>query len=157
MLIISKFPKSIAGHKKCSCGLGVWDLCHRHCLATTTFYLDIYLLRLKLHCNGLITIMLSVTVFINDCILTFRRKKSLDQVITIRPVQCYKFHWMLVATLLYCKREIISLPRLSQQQNLTWVGRWFSFWKCWGHWHWLYLQIVAIDVCIIDKAHVTET
>jgi len=112
MLIISKFPKSIAGHKKCSCGLGVWDLCHRHCLATTTFYLDIYLLRLKLHCNGLITIMLSVTVFINDCILTFRRKKSLDQVITIRPVQCYKFHWMLVATLLYCKREIIPLQRV---------------------------------------------
>jgi len=31
-------------------------------MAKTTFFLDIYLLRLKLHCNGLITIMLSVTV-----------------------------------------------------------------------------------------------
>jgi len=74
MLIISKFPKSIAGHTKCYRGLGVWDLCHTHCLATTAFFLDIYLLRLKLHYNGLITIMFSVTVFINDFIWTFRRK-----------------------------------------------------------------------------------
>jgi len=29
-----------------------------------------------MHCNGLITIMLSVTVFINDFILTFRREKK---------------------------------------------------------------------------------
>jgi len=89
MLIISKFPKSIAGRTKCSRGLGVWDLCHRHCLATTTFFLDIYLIRLKLHCNGLITTMLSVSVSINDFILTLRWKKSLGQAITIRPVQCY--------------------------------------------------------------------
>ena len=112
MLIISKFPESIAGHTNSSRGLGVWDLCHRHCLATTTFFLNIYLLRLKLHCNGLITIMLSVTVFINDFILTFRRKKSLGQVITIRPMQCYKFHLMLVAILSYRKREIVPLQRV---------------------------------------------
>jgi len=37
MLIISKLPKSIAGRTKCLRGLRVWDLCHRHCLATTTF------------------------------------------------------------------------------------------------------------------------
>jgi len=48
-------------------------------MAKTTFFLDIYLLLLKLHCNGLIIIMLSVTVFINDFILTFRREKSLGQ------------------------------------------------------------------------------
>jgi len=76
MLIISKFPKNIAGRTKCSHGLRVWDPCHRHSLATT-FFLDIYLLRLKLPCNGLITIMLSVTIFINDFILTFRREKKL--------------------------------------------------------------------------------
>jgi len=112
MLIISKFPKSIAGRTKCSRGLGVWDLCHRHCLATTTFFIVIYLLRLKLHYHGLITVMLSVTVFINDFVLTFRRKKSLGQVITIRPVQCYNFHLMLVAILSYCKREIVPLQRV---------------------------------------------
>jgi len=32
MLIISKFPKIIAGRTKCCRGVGVWDLCHRHCL-----------------------------------------------------------------------------------------------------------------------------
>jgi len=32
MLLISKCPKSIGGRTKCSRGLGVWDLCHRHCL-----------------------------------------------------------------------------------------------------------------------------
>jgi len=31
MLIVSKFPQSIAGRTKCPRGLGVWDLCHRHC------------------------------------------------------------------------------------------------------------------------------
>jgi len=31
-------------------------------MAKTTFFLESYLLRSKLHCNGLITIMLSVTV-----------------------------------------------------------------------------------------------
>jgi len=56
--------------------------------------------------------MLSVTVFINDFILTFRRKKSLGQVIIIRPVQCYNFHLMLVAILSYCKREIVPLQRV---------------------------------------------
>jgi len=114
MLIISKFPKSIAGRARtqCSRGLGVWDLCRRHCLATTTLFLYIYLLRLKLHCNSLlITIMLRVTVVIIDFILTFRRKKSLGQVIIIRPVQCYNFHLMLVAILSYCKREIVPLQR----------------------------------------------
>jgi len=59
-------------------------------MAQTTLFLDIYLLRLKLHFNGLITIMLSVTAFINDFILTFRREKSLGQVITIRPVYSVK-------------------------------------------------------------------
>ena len=112
MLVISKFPKSIAGRTKCSRGLGIWDLCHRHCLATTTFFLDIYLTRVKLHCNGLITFMFSVTVFTNDFILTFRRRKSLGQVITIRPVQCYNFHLILVAILSYCKLEIIPLQRV---------------------------------------------
>jgi len=48
-----------------------------HSLATTTFFLDIYLLRLKLHCNGLLQIVLSVAVFINDFILTFRREKRI--------------------------------------------------------------------------------
>ena len=56
--------------------------------------------------------MLSVTVFINDFILTFRQKKSLGQVITIWPVQCYNFHVMLVAILSYCKREIVPLQRV---------------------------------------------
>jgi len=109
MWIISKFLKSRAGRTKCSRGLGVWDLCHRHSLATTTCFLDTYLLRLKLHCKSLITVMLSVTVFINDFILTFRRKKGLGQVITFRPVQCYNCHLMLVAILSYCKREIVPL------------------------------------------------
>jgi len=54
----------------------VWPLHRSYCLATTTFFLDIYLLRLKVHCNGLITIILSVTVFINDFLLTFRREKK---------------------------------------------------------------------------------
>jgi len=55
--------------------------------------------------------MLRVTVVIIDFILTFRRKKSLGQVIIIRPVQCYNFHLMLVAILSYCKREIVPLQR----------------------------------------------
>jgi len=75
-VIVSKSPKSIAVRTKCPRGLRVWDLCHRYCLATTTFFLDIYVVRLKLHCYGLITIMLSVTVFINYFILTFRREKK---------------------------------------------------------------------------------
>jgi len=79
MLISSKFPKIIAGRTKCPRGLRVWDLCRRHCVTKTTLFLDIYLLRWKLHCNGLITIKLSVTVFINDFILTFRREKSMGQ------------------------------------------------------------------------------
>jgi len=107
-----KIPRKHCGPHKSSRGLGVWDLCHRHCLATTTFFLNIYLLRLNLHCNGLITIMLSVTVFINDFTLTFRRKKSLGQVITIRPMQCYKFHLTSVAILSYRKREIVPLQRV---------------------------------------------
>jgi len=56
--------------------------------------------------------MLSVTVFINDFKLTFRRKKSLGQVITIRPVQCYNLHLKLFAILSYCKREIVPLQRV---------------------------------------------
>ena len=112
MLIVSKLPKSIAGRTKCPRVLRVWDLRHRHCFATTTFFLDSYLLQFKLHCNGLITIILSVTVFINDFILAFPRKRSLGQVITIRPVQCYNFHLMLVAILSCCKREIVPLQRV---------------------------------------------
>jgi len=36
-----KIPKSIVGRTKCPRGLRVWDLCHRHCLSTTAFFLDI--------------------------------------------------------------------------------------------------------------------
>jgi len=60
MLIISKFPKSIADRTKWPRRLRVWDLCHRHCSATTSFFPDIYLLRLKFHWNDLITTMVSV-------------------------------------------------------------------------------------------------
>jgi len=56
--------------------------------------------------------MLSVTIFINDFILTFPAKKTWVKVITILPVQCYNFHLMLVAILSYCKREIVPLQRV---------------------------------------------
>jgi len=71
MLIISKFPKSIAGCTKCPRG--------RHAarvFKTHEFILDIYLLRLSIHYAGSITIMGSVNVFINDFTLTCRRKKK---------------------------------------------------------------------------------
>jgi len=71
MLIISKFPKSIAGCIKCPRG--------RHAarvFETPDFILDIYLLRLSMHCAGSVTIMWSVNVFISDLTLTYRRKKS---------------------------------------------------------------------------------
>ena len=61
MLIISKFPKSIAVCTKCPRG--------RHAarvFGTPEFVVDIYLLRLSMHCAGSITIMWSVNVFIND-------------------------------------------------------------------------------------------
>jgi len=71
MLIISEFPKSIAGCTKCSRG--------RHAarvFETTEFILDIYLLRLSMHCAGSTTIMWSVNIFINGFRLTCRRKKQ---------------------------------------------------------------------------------
>jgi len=71
MLIISKLPKSIAGCTKCRRG--------RHAalvFETPELILDIYLLRLSMHCAGSITIMWSVNVFINDFTLSFRRKKT---------------------------------------------------------------------------------
>jgi len=57
-------------------GPRVWDPCHRQCLATIAFFPYIYLLQLSLHCDGLITIMWSVNVFINDFTLTCRWKKT---------------------------------------------------------------------------------
>jgi len=39
MLIISKFPKSIADRTICARGRRVWDLCHRHCLWITALFL----------------------------------------------------------------------------------------------------------------------
>jgi len=70
MLIISKFPKSIAGCTKCRRG--------RHAARVfeiPEFILGIYLLQLSMHCAGSITIMWSVNVFINDFTLTCRRKR----------------------------------------------------------------------------------
>jgi len=75
MLIISKFPKSIAGWTKFPRG--------RHAarvFETPEFILDIILLRLSMHCAGSITIMWSVNVFINDSTSTCRRKKKFCQV-----------------------------------------------------------------------------
>jgi len=68
MLIISKFPKSIAGCTKCPHAASVFE--------TPEFILGIYLLRLSMHCAGSITIMWSVNVFINDFTLTCRGKNS---------------------------------------------------------------------------------
>jgi len=80
-------------------GPRVWDPCHRHCLATIAVFPYIYLLRLSLHCDCLITIMWSVNAFINDFTLTCRRKKnSLGQVIAIRPVHSLKS----VTTSIWC-------------------------------------------------------
>jgi len=71
MLIISKFPRNIAGCTKCPRGryaARVFEI--------PEFILDIYLLRLSMHCAGSITIMWNVNVFINDFILTCKRKIS---------------------------------------------------------------------------------
>jgi len=38
-----------------------------------------------------------------------------------------------------------------QQHNVTYVGKCFSFCKCWGHWHY---RLFAI--CFLDKAHVNK-
>jgi len=73
MLIISKFPKSIAGCTKCPRG--------RHAarvFETPDFILDMNLLRLSMHCAGSITMMWSVNVFINDFTLTCRWKNVLS-------------------------------------------------------------------------------
>ena len=86
MLIISKLSKSISARTRCSLG--------RHAarvFETPAFILDIYLLRLTIHCAGSITIMWSVKVFINDFALTCRREnKQSCQVITVRPVHSLK-------------------------------------------------------------------
>jgi len=71
MLIISKFPKSIAGCTKCPRGQHAVPV-----FETPEFILDIYLLRLSMHCAGSITIMCSVNLFINDFRLTCRRKNN---------------------------------------------------------------------------------
>ena len=72
MLIISKFPKSIAVRTKCPRGR------HAACaFEAPAFIIDIYLLRLSMHCAGSITIMWSVEVFINYS-LTFRQKTVLS-------------------------------------------------------------------------------
>jgi len=78
MLIISKFPQSIAGCPKCPRG----RLAAR-VFETPEFILDIYLLRLSIHCAGSITIMWSVDVIINDFTLTCRQKKQFCQVIIV--------------------------------------------------------------------------
>jgi len=66
-----KIPKKHSGlHKTPS-----WATCGP-VFETPEFILDIYLLRLSMHCAGSITIMWSVNVFINDFTLTCRRKKS---------------------------------------------------------------------------------
>jgi len=58
-MLISKFPKSIAGRTKCP------RRQHAACaFEIPVFILDIYLLRLKTHCTGSTTIMWSVKVFI---------------------------------------------------------------------------------------------
>jgi len=93
MLIISKFPKSIAGCTKCPRG--------RHAarvFETPEFILDIYFLRLSMHCAGSITIMRSVNVFINDFTLICRRKKQSCQVIIACPVHSLES----VSTLILC-------------------------------------------------------
>jgi len=93
MLIISKFPKSIAGCTKCSRG--------RHAarvFKTPEFILDIYFLRLSMHCAGSITIMRSVNIFINDFTLICRRKKQSCQVIIACPVHSLES----VSTLILC-------------------------------------------------------
>jgi len=50
------------------------------------------LLRVNLHCDGLITIIMwSVDIFINDFTSTFRREKnSFNHAVTIRPVHSLK-------------------------------------------------------------------
>jgi len=70
-MLISKFPKSIAGRTKCP------RRQHASCVfETTAFILDIYLLRLNMHCAGTITIMWSIKVFIIYFTLTCRREKK---------------------------------------------------------------------------------
>jgi len=71
MLIIPKFPKTIAGCTKCPRGRHA-----THVFEIPEFLLDIYLLRLSMHCTGSITIMWSIDIFINDFTLTCRRKKN---------------------------------------------------------------------------------
>ena len=149
-----KFPKSIAGRTKCSrgphatCRPRVWDPCHRHCLATVTFFLDICLLPSNLPCDGLITvIMWNVNAFINDFTLTCRREKSsLGYAITDRPahsLQILQLSSELIATLSYSNLKSFPCNGKIQQQNLTKVGRLFLYWKCWGHWHCHYSQIAC--------------
>jgi len=70
-MLISKFPKSIAGRTKCPRRQHA-----ARAFETPAFILDIYLLRLNTHCAGSTTIMWSVKVFIICFTLTCRREKK---------------------------------------------------------------------------------
>jgi len=93
--------------------------CHRHCLATIAFFPYIYLLRLSLHCDGLITIMWRVNVFINDFTLTCRRKKnSLCQVITESGITFVEVEAITVGYLPVLKNWKVDLNLLGDLQSL---------------------------------------
>ena len=123
MLLIPKKHRGqhkIPSRNTCDCRPPVWDLCQRHCLAKLAFFPVIYLLRLNLHCDGSSQLSCGALTFssIYNFILICRRgkktvwiKQSQSDLCIVQ--KCYNFRVMLIATLSYCKFEIIPLQRVN--------------------------------------------